>query len=378
MYKYFKNRHKTSHLSSEENTELLKKYYDGQNIEQLIKEYNIDTSTSTLSSTFQLIKTPEKICKYCNSEMYYVPPSKSAQYKKEYICKICFHIEGKYNCECQNCLTQKQEQANKKRILSRSKTKNNQIQVNSLIEEKTIPIGELSLKERVYLGALLRAVPLNKNTFLTLGRRHRTNFAPTVPYASDIIETLMEKGVLFKVSYDEISIKLAVNIRGLHTDTSILIALMYPEKIETVTEELLEIIRDIQAYESIEYFAVTTPKFNLPSFTQVNIEERFFLLFKQMLNNGYSTAQLFNFIYTAIRNTAAKYNCSPENIGVLNQIYIALSNRYDRAVNEDWSIKNYNRLYSQKISEIFMLVSNDLLGIREALFYEPFDINSTK
>lgn len=85
MYKYLKNRHKTSHLSSKENTELLQKYYDGQNTEQLIKEYSIDTSASGLSSTFQLIKTPEKICKYCNSGMYYVPPSKSAKHKKEYV-----------------------------------------------------------------------------------------------------------------------------------------------------------------------------------------------------------------------------------------------------------------------------------------------------
>ena len=374
MYKYLKNRHKTSHLSSKENSELLQKYYEGQNVEQLIKEYNIDTSASGLSSTFQLIKTPEKICKYCNSQMYYVPPSKNAQHKKEYICKSCFHIEGKYSCECQNCLTQKQEQANKKRILCKNKTKNSQSQESSLMEENTIPIEELSLKERVYLGALLRAIPLNKNTFLILDRRHRTDFAPTVPYSSDIIEVLMEKGVLFKVSTDEISIKLAINIRGIHTDKNILIALMYPDKLETDTEELLEIIRDIQAYESIEYFAATTPKFNLPTFAQVDIEERFLLLFKQMLNSGYSTAQLFNFIYNAIRNIAAKHNCSPEKIGVLNQIYIALSNRYDRAVNENWSIKKYNRIYSQKISEIFMLVSNDLLGIREVLFYEPFNV----
>jgi hypothetical protein len=358
----------------EENRLLMSKYYDGENIEKLIIEYNIDTLPSGLSSTFKLIKTPEKICMYCKSEMYYLPPSRSAKYKQEYLCKTCFHIKGKYSCECQNCLTQKQEQANKKRILSKSKTKNSRTQESSLIEENTIPVEELSLKERVYLGALLRAVPLNKNNFLTLDRRHRTNFAPTVPYASDIIETLMEKGVLFKVSSDEISIKFAVNIRGVHTNKKILIALMYPEKIETVTEELLEIIRDIQAYESIEYFAVTTPKFNLPSFTQVNIEERFILLFKQMLNGGYSTSQLFNFIYNAIRNTAAKYNCSAENIGVLNQIYIALSNRYDRAVNEDWNIKNYNRIYNQRVSEIFILVSNDLLGNREALFYEPLDI----
>lgn len=279
-----------------------------------------------------------------------------------------------YSCECLNCLTQKQEQANKKRILSKIKTKNSQSLESSLIEENTIPIEELSLKERVCLGALLRAVPLNKNTFLTLHRRHTNNFAPAIPYAIYIIETLMEKGVLFKVSSDEISIKLAVNIRGIHIDKNILIALMYPDKIEAVTEELLEIIRDIQAYESIEYFAVTTPKFHLPSFAQVDIQERFILLFKQMLNRGYSTAQLFNFIYNAIRNIAAKHNCSPDNIDMLSLIYIALSNRYDKARNENWNIKNYNRVYSQKISTIFILVSNDLLGIREALFYEAFNI----
>lgn len=44
MYKFFKNRYKTSHLSTEDNAGAMKKYYDGENVEQLDKEYNIDIS----------------------------------------------------------------------------------------------------------------------------------------------------------------------------------------------------------------------------------------------------------------------------------------------------------------------------------------------
>jgi hypothetical protein len=306
--------------------------------------------------------------------MYYLPPSRSAQYKKEYICKTCFHIEEKYSCECQNCLTHKQEEANKKRILSKKKTKESEIQESLILQENAISVEELSLKERVYLGAILRCNSLTKNTFFTLNRRFTTSYAPAVPYANNIIETLMDRGVVFKISSNETFVKFAVNIKDMCLNKNILIALMYPEKIETIEEELLEIIRNIQAYESIEYFALTTPRFNLPYFSQAEIEEKFLLLFKQILNSHYSTAQLFNFIYNAIRNVAAKNNCSLKSINLLDEIYIALSNRYDKALTESWSIKNYNRIYNQKVSELFKLVSNDILGIREALFFEDFNV----
>jgi len=374
MYKYLKNRNKTNHLSIEENKELMEKYYDGENIEQLIKEYNINISPTSLSSTFQLIKTPEKICKYCKSEMYYIPPSKSAQYKKEYICKNCFHMEGKDNCACQNCLLRKQEQANQKRILSKKKRKESKSKESLILQEHAISIEELSLKERIYLGAILRCNPLSKSTFFTLERSLTNDYAPTIQYAKNIMQTLIERGIIFEIDSNETSIKFAVNIKDLHLDNNILITLMYPNQMEILSEELLEIVRDIQAYESIEYFALTAQKFKLPYFGHDEIEKKFLLLYKQILNNGYSTGQLFNFTYGAIRNVAAKNNCSLQNINLLNKIYIDLSNKYDKAIAENWSVKNYSRTYEQKVSEIFKLVSNDLLGIKEALFYEPLSI----
>jgi len=326
MNKHLKNRHKTSHLSTEESKELMKKYYDGENIEQLIKEYHLNISPTNLSSTFQLLKIPEKICKYCKSEMYYIPPSKSAQYRKEYICKNCFHMEGKYNCTCQNCLIQKQEQANRKRTLSKKKRKATETKESLILQEHAISIEELSLKEKIYLGAILRCNPLTKSTFFTLNKNLPTCFAPTMPYSNTVIRTLINKGVIFKVASDETSIKLAVNIRDLYLNDDILTNLMYPNNIEIISEEFLEIIRDIQAYESIEYFSLTAQKFKLPYFNHDEIEKNFLLLYKQILNSNYSTAQLFNFTYGAIRNVAARNNCSLQNINLLNKIYIDLSN----------------------------------------------------
>jgi len=374
MHKYFKNRYKTSHLSEQENAELMTRYYEGEKINQLIKDYNIDIHPNSISSTFQLSKVPEKICKYCKSVMCFIPPSKSHQYKKEYVCPSCYHKEGTYNCKCRSCITYKQDEANKRRLLSKKTNKVNDIYDSLLIQKNAISIEDLSLKERAYLGALLRCYPIIQNNFFVFKRRTSSSFAPTIPYSNVIFETLLNKGLLFEVSSNEQSIKLAINIKNTQINKNIFIDLMYPKRIENVDEELFELIRDVQIYESIEYFTFITQKFMLPYFTQSETADKFYILFKRILASGYSTSQLYNFIYISIRNTATKNNCSRQNIDYLDAIYIALANRYSSAIAENWSIKNYNRIYQQKGSELFKLISNDLLGIGETLFYKPFDI----
>ena len=377
MNKHFKNRHKTNHLSPEENTELMERYYAGKNIIQLIEEYSIDIPPRKISSTFQLTKTSEQICKFCKSEMYYVPPSRNFLHRKEYICKTCYHREGILDCECRNCIAKKQDEADKKRTLNKQKLAiESDAEDNLLMLEKAISDEDLSIRERVYLGALLRCIPLTQNYLFVLDKTQTNNLAPTMPYSNIILETLISRGIIFEVSTSSLSSKFAVNIKNISIDKKILFDLMYPKQMEDVDIELFEIIRDIQTYESIEYFSHTLERFNLPNFLQDQIQNKFFLLFRRMLMSGYSTAQLLNFIYSAIRNTAANNNCSVQNMELLSEIYRCLSNRYNVALADSWTIKNYNRAYQQEVSELFKLISNDLLGIGETLFYEAYNLEN--
>ena len=83
-----------------------------------------------------------------------------------------------------------------------------------------------------------------------------------------------------------------------------------------------------------------------------------------------STAQLFYFIYSALRNFAAKNNCIASNTNSYAVIYKNILNLHNKAQREGWTIHKYNRLYHAKSSELFKLVASNLLNIGNDLFYE--------
>ena len=203
-----------------------------------------------------------------------------------------------------------------------------------------------------------------------------SNLAPSIILKNKIFSALFDNNIIFEISRLGTIIKLSFNIVGLITDKEQLLNLMYPNKIKEVTEDILDIIRDLQIYEAVEYFSIIANKqFSIPNINQIQIDEEFYALFKIILENNYSTAQLHNFIYTGIRNYAAKHNCDILNANPTIEIYQNITRYYNSAVNEKWNIKNYNRAYSIQPSELFKIVANDLLNINEALFYKSVSDN---
>jgi len=160
-------------------------------------------------------------------------------------------------------------------------------------------------------------------------------------------------------------------------DNKLLLDLMYPHKILHMTDyeqkDLIELIREIQIYEAIEYFSrLTHDKFSTINITQVDIEHHFCKIFNIILDNGYSTSQLFYFIYSALRNFAANNNCMISDKKDYSSIYNNMLNLYNKAKQEKWNIQRYNRLYTTKPSQLFKLVSSNLLGIGDKLFYNIY------
>jgi hypothetical protein len=172
----------------------------------------------------------------------------------------------------------------------------------------------------------------------------------------------MEKNIIFEVAADLESLTLAVNIKKICTDATILSKLINPQPME-ITAELLTIIREVQIYEGVAYFSSVIENYRLPQPSQGDIKERFEVLFLNILENDYCVAQLFNFIFSATRNIAAEiHQCSRGNRDILEKLYINMSNHYDKAQSEQWIIKNYSRTKNQTSSSIFKLISNDLQG----------------
>ena len=380
MHKYLKYRDRTQHLSKHEQLKLLCAYYRGENINILIQKYNIDISIHNFHLTLYLAKTAKAICPYCKKNMYCVPPSKSKKYKKEYFCKSCWHIEGTYNCTCQNCIAKKQaiafEKKQKQQILQRFEGNQN---THTLDNDKSIDIHTLSLKEKAYLGALLRVAPPSRNCTFRLHNIEFQSFAPSSRYSKKIIDLLLESGIIFEMFFGTKGIDFALNIQNICSDDKLLLDLMYPKNLSSITadeqKELLELIREIQVYEAIDYFSHSVHNtFSLTNITQVDIEHHFYRFFNIVLDSGYATSQLFYFIYSSLRNFAANNNCMVSDKKVYSSIYSNMLNLWNRANQEKWDIQKYNRIYGTKSSELFKLVASSLLNIGDDLFYEEYKI----
>jgi len=62
------------------------------------------------------------------------------------------------------------------------------------------------------------------------------------------------------------------------------------------------------------------------------------------------------------------------NKKVYSAIYSNILYLWNKANQKKWDIQKYNRIYGTKPSELFKLVSSNLLNIGDDLFYEGYEI----
>jgi len=373
MQKIQKYRVKTDHLTSKEIENLKSKYYAGENTKELTLKYKIDISPNNLVHTFPLVKTVSEQCKYCKIAMYFIPPSKANKNRKEYICTACQHKKSILGCRCKKCLYQKaieKEDEQKKKSLNNKKNRDTEL---SIREYPNAPLmSMLGIKERLYLGALLRVHLFHDVLLIDMNSNKAQNYAPTVEYRDQIFTELLDKHIIipYKIRKNESSEILEKYVQGELYDICIseidkdkrelVTELMYPDNnnISYLYQDIFMLQDEIQVNEAIEYMMLIIQKFDFYTF---NVEEKYRILFSQILKQ-YSLGQLFNFIYTAIRNQAAysKQQRHQGYIPITNYVYKSISNRYDKARSFDWNITSYNRIYEAEETELSKLINGVL------------------
>jgi len=376
-----KDRSKTNHLSIDEIENLKSEYYAGINTKLLVEKYRIDVHPNSLYNTFPFIKSPAKTCKYCASDMYYVPPSKNAKNREEYFCTTCLHAESIFGCDCRHCKGAKSDAVQEDevaRLLNKKKVSNSNLGVGVYIGSPSFNM--LSLKEKSYLGAVLRAA-LNKK-YLLIDMRYGipSELAPTQEYGELIMAELLTKKIITAYSPGKnVALNIANDLYGKilydiciddadKNKEELIAFLMYPNKITPELEiEAIDLLKEIQINEAIEYMMLTLQQFNLPTF---EFEKRYEILFFQILS-GYSQGQLFNFIYIAIRNQAAYTKKYYQGyIPISNYVYKSISDRYEKARMHNWEIINFRRAWKGGQSELSKLLSSRLLDVGEDTFYQ--------
>lgn len=93
---------KLAHLSKAQIENLIERYYNGERVKSLIKEYNINAKSNQLFRLFPP-STTEENCPYCDCSLIITYSSKDCNtFNKKAYCPNCIHINEKF-CQCSNC-----------------------------------------------------------------------------------------------------------------------------------------------------------------------------------------------------------------------------------------------------------------------------------
>jgi len=142
-----------SHLSESQVGELMQQYYDGTPAKILVEEYSLKASASALHLKFPPITIIGESCKYCDTLLAADRPSRSKKdlppKKDEYYCPNCGHKPYVASCNCDVC---KQAAIN----LYEERIRN----IKEYYKQPQAPVcfSQLSFEEKVYLGAICRAL----------------------------------------------------------------------------------------------------------------------------------------------------------------------------------------------------------------------------
>jgi len=142
------------HLTSEEVETLMQRYYAGESVSKLTKEYGISVRSSDLYKLFPPEAFANYICEYCDEPLVINRPSKTMKnlpkYERDLYCPVCGHKPFQTHCNCENC--QEEE-----RNLQMERLQ----QIEEVYSKPQTPVdfASLSFENKVFLGAILSIFP---------------------------------------------------------------------------------------------------------------------------------------------------------------------------------------------------------------------------
>lgn len=378
------------HLSNEQILEVIKKYYSDEKIQDILDEYKISTTPSTLIKTFPTKFVDEK-CEKCGCQLVVKFKSKSSMYEKEKVnCLQCGHDKNKRFCNCRLCkaehkvmFLEKEEQL-KKALQEKIEKVQNALESNEVLK---ILEDNLTLEDRLYMSALLRcSLSEDMSIINPLGKIDRI-LAPTEKFVQEIIKTLVARKIIkvsressldaFDIRVDETGAegvtyriydaKYEINVISEDGDYGALIKrLMYPNP-EIFDEEFCyEMWKKVALKESEEYLLYEMRKVGY-NFTP---GEKTYRVLENLLDH-FSIGQIYNIIYRAVANSTRRYQAKEiTKIHAQNSVIASCELQGERAVAENWTLKAYSRRIDVPQSIISEVLFNSIMQISTLGFSE--------
>lgn len=357
---------KLAHLSQDEIETLMARYYNGEKSTLLVQEYNIDIKNSLLLKTFPLKIHNDKLCPFCNIPMISQRESKStytSRWRKEKIfCEKCNHEYDNAYCRCSNCKDLQ--------IINRQIIDNNKREIILDYWKTLLPvqIEKLTLKDKLYLSALIRANMSEDLTNIAPIAESKITFAPTLEYQRKIITYLLNKEIIFIspdtsiesitiendhiTTYNQMETTFKLNVCE-ETYKSTITSLLNITYFESITsEERKELWLEIGLYECLEFLYAIIQEANLPT---NQIGDKTILSIQEALSSC-SISEVFYFIHYSVEKAIVFYQ--KEKISkqhAVNSIPNRILKIKEKALVENWKTKyGRHKQYSQtEISKAF-------------------------
>lgn len=383
---------KLRHLTMLQIESLMNKYYNGVKASDIIKEYNIDTTSSKLYTLFPPIICEDIICPVCNEPMYKERDSKSSYSwnKKKPFCAICGHTD-EIICKCNYCIAEREKvrklnEERKVRILQEKREK-----IKKVYDLNIVPVNysELNFREKVFLGALLRtSLSEDMEVILPLNDAER-ELAPTIGYIKEILSYLIGRGIISVDSNSRIDafldsneekdiefpnvyyitmVKYRINIVGDEDIKNILSKIINPKSFsDEDKEDALNIWKEIALEECIEYFEYQMESVRF----DFNIGEKTIAIFKDLLEN-FSVSQIYGIIYKSVANATKYYQESSVSKKQAANSVIGGCQRYaERAMINNWELAKYSRIKELPQSMISEFFFDRVIGVGSLGFNMP-------
>lgn len=383
---------KLRHLTMLQIESLMNKYYNGVKASDIIKEYNIDTTSSKLYTLFPPIICEDIICPVCNEPMYKERDSKSSYSwnKKKPFCAICGHTD-EIICKCNYCIAEREKvrklnEERKVRILQEKREK-----IKKVYDLNIVPVNysDLNFREKVFLGALLRtSLSEDMEVILPLNDAER-ELAPTIGYIKESLSYLIGRGVISVDSNSSIDafldsneekdiefpnvyyitmVKYRINIVGDEDIKNILSKIINPKSFSDADkEDALNIWKEIALEECIEYFEYQMKSVRF----DFNIGEKTIAIFKDLLEN-FSVSQIYGIIYKSVANATKYYQESSVSKKQAANSVIGGCQRYaERAMINNWELAKYSRIKELPQSMISEFFFDRVIGVGSLGFNMP-------
>lgn len=367
------------HLTNEEVSQLMQRYYNNEAVKNLIEEYRLTIKPSTLYKFFPPEKFNNYECENCKNILVATRRSKAmammSRYESELYCPNCGH-KPYIKCECDFC-KQIQIKQNDERIKNINK-------IFGVVKEQ-IEFESLSFIEKVYLGVLCRAYLCEDLFEIRSTCENNIVLAPSNDLSCEIYNNLIGAKVI-KVSplspinafvfdennspeeYNKYQVFYNLNLVFTPSADELFNKILNPSYYSSKhRDDALLLWKKIALAECIEYLKYSLNKIGF----RFSPGKKTYITFDILLND-FSTSQIYGIIWKAVADASKLYlEKSLSKQHAANTVIGACERYAERTKIKNWELVKYKRVRDLPQSILSLFFFNRVLGIGEKGFDNP-------